>query len=435
MGNVPLVPVCQQMLCQHFPEIVIDAVQIGSEITGNVTVPVVQMQQALKVFFALGAQQRYRQGGVPQFHIKKANTCDLKCGVIQINYIAWTVGRGKRIMGRKVRRAGELRDGIPLAGDRMAGQVGDLRLLLGLGEDGVGLVNDLPMEAVAETGHIKVQPHKIRVPNGLRRPCHRRVSLYHSGVPVGILAGVLIRPVRKYKFFENGLVLLVDFPDSGRGFLFRDRGAFRIGEEHIPLYQLCNPTLYLGPGEVLVLPRVRELDGESGQLSAVLCAEPRGGVLIAGVPGFMLHGEIGDGAPLPVRADAGDRHIMAVPELLHILVQLMAGDAAHGHAAQIGQIALGEHQVQLMGGHPRIRPEHLIEVPQLVQHDVAGVGLFHNFIALPEAHAGRHGRGSRRGLPRLGHRKSRGRVRALCFLDGLHLLPLGGNDRGHETQL
>ena len=49
MGNVPLVPVCQQMLCQHFPEIVIDAVQIGSEITGNVTVPVVQMQQALKV--------------------------------------------------------------------------------------------------------------------------------------------------------------------------------------------------------------------------------------------------------------------------------------------------------------------------------------------------------------------------------------------------
>ena len=44
------------------------------------------MQQALKVFFALGAKQRYRQGGVPQFHIKKANTCDLKCGVIQINY-------------------------------------------------------------------------------------------------------------------------------------------------------------------------------------------------------------------------------------------------------------------------------------------------------------------------------------------------------------
>ena len=153
------------------------------------------------------------------------------------------------------------------------------------------------MEAVAETGHIKVQPHKIRVPNGLRRLCHRRVSLYHSGVPVGILAGVLIRPVRKHKFFENGLVLLVDFPDSGRGgwrgrgFLFRDRGAFRIGEEHIPLYQLCNPTLYLGPGEVLVLPRVRELDGESGQLSAVLCAEPRGGVLIAGVVGAGMRGE------------------------------------------------------------------------------------------------------------------------------------------------
>ena len=126
---------------------------------------------------------------------------------------------------------------------------------------------------------------------------------------------------------------------------------------------------------------------------------------------------------------------MAVPELLHILVQLMAGDAAHGHAAQIGQIALGEHQVQLMGGHPCVRPEHLIEVPQLVQHDVAGVGQFDCVIVLPEAHAGGHGRGSLRGFLHLGNRKSRGRVRALCFLDDLHLLPLGGNDRGHETQL
>ena len=69
-------------------------------------------------------------------------------------------------------------------------------LPLGLGEDGISFVNDLPVEAVAKAGHIKVQPHKIRVPNVLRRPRDRRVSLYHSVFPVGILAGVLIRPVR-----------------------------------------------------------------------------------------------------------------------------------------------------------------------------------------------------------------------------------------------
>ena len=88
---------------------------------------------------------------------------------------------------------------------------------------------------------------------------------------------------------------------------------------------------------------------------------------------------------------------MAVPELLHILVQLMAGDAAHGHATHIGEIALGEHQVQLMGCHPRVRPEHLIEVPQLVQHDVAGVGRFDRFVLRQEARAVRHGQAFLRG--------------------------------------
>ena len=33
----------------------------------------------------------------------------------------------------------------------------------------------------------------------------------------------------------------------------------------------------------------------------------------------------------------------------------------------------------------------------------------------------------------LGDRKSRGRVCALCFSNGLHLFPLGRNYRGHKT--
>ena len=98
---------------------------------------------------------------------------------------------------------------------------------------------------------------------------------------------------------------------------------------------------------------------------------------------------------------------MAGPELLYTLVQLLCGKAAHSDAAHIGQIALGEHQVQLMGGCPRIRPKHLIEVPQLVQYNIVGMGLFHNGILRPEIHIGRHGRVSHQGR---GLRRTTGRI-------------------------
>ena len=317
----------------------------------------------------------------------------------------------------------------------------------------------------------------------------------------------MIWPVRQHETFDFGLVGLINLPDGRRGFrdggllrggeLFRRGGLFLMGKEQVFLYQLCDPALHLGPGKVLVLSSAGELDGEHGQVPAVLRAEPCGGVFLTGmvrhvllhpalavsvpVPGLessvnialgsplcrgrsgdwrrgprhmdrrgLLRGGglrfvtadrfppdsgIGDSKPFPACPNAGDRHIMALPELLHIFVQPVAGDAAHGNAAQAGVVAVGEHQVQLNVGHSCVRPEHLIEVPQLVQHDVAGVGQFDCVIVLPEAHAGGHGRGALRGFLHLGNRKSRGRVRALCFLDGLHLLPLGGNDRGHETQL
>ena len=196
-GDVLLVPVRQQMGDQHLPDVVIDAAQVGGQIEKQVVVAGVQAQQPREVFLALGTKQRDGQGGVPQLHIRQADVRNLKGGIVQIDRIPHLVGRSQGVTGRKVRRADELRDGIPLVGDGLAGQVGDLRLLpLGLGEDGISFVNDLPVEAVAKAGHIKVQPHKIRVPNVLRRPRDRRVSLYHSVFPVGILAGVLIRPVR-----------------------------------------------------------------------------------------------------------------------------------------------------------------------------------------------------------------------------------------------
>ena len=101
----------------------------------------------------------------------------------------------------------------------LTGQSGGL-LLLGLGEDGVGLVNDLPMKPVAEGRHIVIQPHKLRLCDSECRPFDRRITLNDCGFPVRIFAGVLIRCIRQHQIFNDGLVLLINFPDSRRGCRF-----------------------------------------------------------------------------------------------------------------------------------------------------------------------------------------------------------------------
>ena len=74
----------------------------------------VQPQRTFKVFLALGAKQRYRQGGVPQLHIKQADVRNLKGSIVQIDRIPQFVGRGQRVVGRKVRRANDILDGLPV---------------------------------------------------------------------------------------------------------------------------------------------------------------------------------------------------------------------------------------------------------------------------------------------------------------------------------
>ena len=148
------------MLYQHLLNIIIEVGQISREITGNAAVPGVQMQLAFKVYLAFSSKQRYGQGGVPQLYLGHANVRDLKGGLIQIDRIAHPVGQGQRIVGRKVRRTDELLDsipapggnGIPLAGDWLDG---NLRLLLlSVGEERLGLVNDFQVQPVADSGHI-----------------------------------------------------------------------------------------------------------------------------------------------------------------------------------------------------------------------------------------------------------------------------------------
>ena len=113
-GDVLLVPVRQQMGDQHLPDVVIDAAQVGGQIEEQVVVAGVQPQQTFKVFLALGAKQRYRQGGVPQLHIKQADDRNLKGSIVQIDRIPQFVGRGQRVVGRKVRRANDILDGLPV---------------------------------------------------------------------------------------------------------------------------------------------------------------------------------------------------------------------------------------------------------------------------------------------------------------------------------
>ena len=197
------------------------------------------------------------------------------------------------------------------------------------------------MEPVAESGHIKVQPHKIRVPNGLRRPFDRRVSLYHSVFPVRIFTGVPVCSISKHQIHDHGLISRINLPDSGRRFwhrsllqsghilaggdllhigydLFHKGGRLvpallqllpnssginiremlqlRLCKKSVLVYQLCNLALHLWPWEVLVLIHAGELDRESRQTAAVLPAKPCGGVLLAGV---VRH--IAGNGPLAVR--------------------------------------------------------------------------------------------------------------------------------------
>ena len=145
-GNVPLVPLCHQMGGQHFPKIIVDAAHIGRQIAGDPAIPRILVQQPLKVFFTLGAEKGDRQRRVPQFHIQQPDARDLKSGIVQIDHIARTVGRGKGVVGRLVRRADDLLDGLPVLIRN-----GDVNLMGGVSApdgDGVPLASNGPVREV-----------------------------------------------------------------------------------------------------------------------------------------------------------------------------------------------------------------------------------------------------------------------------------------------
>ena len=104
----------------------------------------------------------------------------------------------------------------------------------------------------------------------------------------------------------------------------------------------------------------------------------------------MFHREIGDNETFPVLLNAGDRYIVPIPEAMHILAQLMAGDAAHGHTPAAGKIVLRQHQTQLNGDNTRIRPEHFKGISYLIQHNISWMGFFKCVVVRLEICAAQH---------------------------------------------
>ena len=298
-GNVVLVPVRQQMGGQDFPKIIVDAPQIGGQVAGDPVIPGIPMQQPLKVFLAHTSENGVAQRGVEHLHIKQANPGDLKGSIFKIDRIAHFVGRCQRVMGR------------------LGGTVwNDNPLLPGLGEDRIGFVQYLFVQALLELRHIIIRPHKIRFFDGDRGPFDRFAALKQREVLIAVLAGVLIGRIRQHQLLDHGLILLIDFPNFWccrflRLFLLvgdplhighdlPDKGAFLaafqslpdghgvniikivpflLGVELVILDKLGNPPLHLGPGEV----GASSWDRERGEVIPVFAFQPCRRALVAGV--------------------------------------------------------------------------------------------------------------------------------------------------------
>ena len=84
-----------------------------------------------------------------------------------------------------------------------------------------------------------------------------------------------------------------------------------------------------------------------------------------------------DGKFTALRMDARDGYIVSAPKLLHILVNVVGGNAAHGDAAHIGEVACGQVQLQHGGGVFRVRPEHLIIISDAVEDQFVRVFQLH----------------------------------------------------------
>ena len=171
--------------------------------------------------------------------------------------------------------------------------------------------------------------------------------------------------------------------------------------------------------------------------------------VVVGDGDFGIIGPIREGAHgVGLSVNGNNRHIMAGPQLFHILIQRMGGEAAHIHPSHAADRP-GEGQPQQGGGGLGVLAVQLKEISHLVQEDAVRVGLPDLIQFIPPWSAGtlllRLGRGGlSRWCGRFGggwlllyrdwHReKVKGHLPIVilrCL--GLHLLPQG---TGRSSQL
>ncbi|CUP84881.1 Uncharacterised protein [Enterocloster clostridioformis] len=254
-GDIGFVPVCEQAGGQHLPQIVICFGQIRREKFCDGAISEVFLQKLLKPFLAFCPENGDRECRVTELHIKQTNAGNLKCGIVQIDSIAYMVGRDLlaavcrvwkcilnllplligygyiNLMGGFAVPDG---NGIALTGNGLAGQIGSLGLFL-----------------LSDALHIG---------------CHlpdKRVMIQLFGVNY---------------LTTNNTTLFQGLPDSNRVNIIK-AVLFFFCEKPILLDELGNPALYLCPRQI----RVSSWNRKGRKIISVFLLQPCRRMLITGV--------------------------------------------------------------------------------------------------------------------------------------------------------
>ena len=99
LGNIVLVPACQQAGDQHLPQVLVEPLQISGQELGNCAVALVLPQQPFKIRPRLCPIDGIGQRGVQKLHLPPFQGGDLVLLILQIDKIPRAVRGGERVAG------------------------------------------------------------------------------------------------------------------------------------------------------------------------------------------------------------------------------------------------------------------------------------------------------------------------------------------------